>query len=99
MNLTYLRNLDGRIDLLKSRRDRCQRKSKLVEFKREDGTIHRHWEPSRRWTYFNKLLEKAYQKRREQTKTFLYTLANRPCRDYDIIGIARQSRNQTEEVD
>jgi putative transposase len=58
-----------------------------VEYKREDGTTHRHFEPSRRWAYFNKLLEKARQERREQTKTFLYTLANRLCRDYDIIGI------------
>ena len=91
MNLTYLRDLDDRIDLIKSRRDRCQRKSKLVEYQREDGTTHRHWQPSRRWTFFNELLEKAYQKRREQTKTFLYTLANRLCRDYDIIGIGDYS--------
>ena len=46
MNLTYLRDLDDRIDLIKSRRDRCQRKSKLVEYQREDGTTHRHWQPS-----------------------------------------------------
>ena len=45
--------------LIKSRRDRCQRKSKLVKYQREDETAHRHWQPSQRWTFFNELLEKA----------------------------------------
>jgi Transposase and inactivated derivatives len=87
ISLAHLRELDERIDQLKSRRDNCQKRSKLIEYEREDGSVHRHWEPSRRWQFFNHLLEKAYQERREQTKTFLYTVANRLCREYEIIGI------------
>jgi putative transposase len=87
INVSHLRRLDERIDSLKSRRDNCQKRSKLVEQVREDGSVNRHWEPSRRWQFFNQLLEKAYQERREQTKTFLYTVAHRLCRDYEIIGV------------
>ena len=87
LNFEQLKQIEKRIDFLKSRRDRCQRKSKLVEFEREDGSIHRHYEPSRRWKFFNDKLEKECQKRREQTKVYLFTLANRLCKEYDIIGV------------
>jgi putative transposase len=85
--LEQLRSLEGRIDLLKSKRDRCERRSRLIEYKRKDGSVHSHYQPSRRWLFFNRLLEKAYRERREQTKTYLYTLANRLCKEYDVIGI------------
>lgn len=32
-----------------------------------------YWKPSRRWERFNRLLEKAYRLRRDQTKAYLYT--------------------------
>ena len=86
-NLERLKRLDERIDLLKSKRDRCEKYSRLVEYKREDNSVHRHYQPSRRWLFFNRLLEKAYRERREQTKSYLYTLANRLCKEYEIIGI------------
>jgi len=86
-NMPNLKALDRRIDELKGKRDRCQRKSKLIQFAREDGSIHRHWEPSRRWRRYNQALDRLYQLRREQTKTFLFTLANELYRQYDVIGI------------
>lgn len=85
-NLPFLKKIEMHIDYLKSRRDKCNKYSKLVEYKREDGSVHRHYEPSRQWKYFNKQLEKAYKKRREQTKTYLYTIANQLCKNYDVIG-------------
>jgi putative transposase len=86
-NMPNLKALDRRIDELKGKRDRCQRKSKLIQFAREDGSIHRHWEPSRRWRWYNQALDRLYQLRREQTKTYLFTVANRLCREYDLIAV------------
>jgi len=86
-NMTNLKALERRIDELKSKRDGCQRKSKLVQFAREDGSTHRHWQPSRRWRRYNQALDRLYQLRREQTKTYLFTVANRLCREYDLIAV------------
>lgn len=82
-NLPGLKALDARIDELKARRDGCERKS--VKVVRPDGSFF--YRPSRRWQYFNGLLDKAYQKRRDQTKTFLFTVSNRLCKEYDLIGV------------
>ena len=86
-NLTKLKNIDERIDYLKSRRDRCVLDSKLVEYKRENGSVHKHYEPSRRYKHFDKLLQKAIVVRREQTKTYLYTIANKLCKEYEVIAL------------
>jgi putative transposase len=86
-NLRKLKHIDERIDYLKGRRDRCEKCSRLVEYKREDSTIHKHYEPSRRYKHFDKLLQKAYRVRREQTKTYLYTIANKLCKEYEVIAI------------
>jgi putative transposase len=86
-NMPNLKALDRRIDQMKAKRDRCKRKSKLITFIREDGSIHRHWEPSRRWYRYNQVLQRLYRQRREQTKTYLYTVANALCRQYDLIAV------------
>jgi putative transposase len=86
-NCSSLKVLDRRIDDLKSKRDRCQRRAKLVRFEREDGSVHQHWQASRRWRRYNRALDKLYRQRREQTKTYLYTVANALCREYDIIAL------------
>lgn len=80
-NIDILKGIDAKIDNLKSRRDKCKKKSIKVE--RENGSSF--WKPSRRWTFFNNLLNEAYRIRREQTKTYLYTLANQICKRYDVI--------------
>jgi putative transposase len=82
-NPYYMKSFDKRIDQLKSKRDRCKRKSRLIS--RKDGS--HFWLPSRRWLLLNARLQDVYRKRREQTKLFLYTLANRLYRNYDAIGI------------
>jgi len=86
-NCPVLRRLDQRIDELKARRDRCKRRSRLIEFVREDGSVHHHWEPSRRWKRYDRALQAARRKRRDQTKTYLYTVSNALCRGYDLIGV------------
>jgi putative transposase len=82
-NPYFLKPLDTRIDQLKSKRDRCKKKSQLIT--RADGS--QFWLPSRRWLRLDARLQEVYRKRREQTKQFLYTLANRLYHDYDVVGI------------
>lgn len=82
-NPYFLKTLDKRIDQLKSKRDKCKRKSRLIT--RADGS--QFWLPSHRWLMLNAQLQEVYRKRREQTKHFLYTVANRLYHDYDAVGI------------
>jgi putative transposase len=82
-NPYFLKTLDKRIDQLKSKRDKCKKRSKLIT--RADGS--QFWLPSRRWLMLNARLQEVYRKRREQTKQFLYTVANRLYHDYDAVGI------------
>jgi putative transposase len=82
-NPYFLKALDKRIDRLKSKRDKCKKKSKLIT--RPDGSTC--WLASRRWLMLNARLQEVYRIRREQTKQFLYTVANRLYHDYDAVGI------------
>ncbi|GJM17767.1 MAG: hypothetical protein DHS20C13_30940 [Thermodesulfobacteriota bacterium] len=85
----WLKIYDKRIDEIKSKRDRCKKRSKQIEIIDKEGksTGKKRWQPSRRWIKYNHILEKALAKRRDQTKTFLFTLANRLFRSYDIVII------------
>lgn len=85
----WLKIHDKVIDELKSKRDRCQKKSKQFEVLDSNNkpTGKTYYKPSRRWEKYNKMLENAYQKRREQTKTFLFTVAHQLIAKYDCIGI------------
>jgi putative transposase len=82
-NPYFLKGYDKRIDQLKSKRDTCKKKSRLIT--REDGS--QFWLPSRRWLMLNARLQNVLQERREQTKQFLYTVANRLYHDYDAVGV------------
>lgn len=82
-NPWFVKELDARIDALKARRGQCQKKS--VEVKRPDGSAY--WKPSRRWECFNQRLLETYRVRQEQTKQYLFTLANRLFAEYDVVGI------------
>ena len=82
----YIKKHDKRIDELKSKRDYCKKQSTYTEVT-HNNEVKKIWKPSRRWTKYQKTLEKALRKRREQTKTFMYTLANALCSQYDCIGI------------
>ena len=68
-NPYFLKGYDKRIDQLKSKRDRCKKRSRLLTH--PDGS--RFWLPSRRWLMLNDRLENVLRERREQTKQFLYT--------------------------
>lgn len=82
-NPYFLKPLDKQIDAIKARRDHCKAKSRQIT--REDGTTF--WLPSRRWQFFDARLQTLYFKRREQTKTYLYTIANRLLREYDAVSV------------
>jgi putative transposase len=82
-NASFLKSVDARLDQLKSKRDRCKKKSRRIT--RPDGS--RFWLPSRRWLMLNARLQEVYRLRREQTKLYLYTVANRLYHDYDAVEI------------
>ena len=92
---SWLKIYDKRIDELKSKRDRCFRRSKQVEvLDSDDKPINKtYWEPSKRWKKYNQTLQRALQKRREQSKTFLFTIAHRLYKIYDCIGIGNYAPN------
>ena len=77
-----LKYWDKRIDQLKPKRDKCLRKSKLVQ-----TTYSEYWKPSRRWEYLNRALERAHLTRREQIKQVLYSYAHYFSKKYDHIVI------------
>lgn len=85
----WLKIYDKRIDELKSKRDRCLKKShqKAVLDEKGNEIGKTYWDPSRRWKKRDKALEKALHKRREQTKTFLYTTAHGLFNKYDCVAI------------
>ena len=84
----WLKAYDRRFDELKSKRDRCKKKSKKIIMMDQEGKpIKERWEPSKRWNKYQRALEKAIHKRREQTKTYEYTLAHELCKKYDVIAI------------
>jgi putative transposase len=85
----WLKSYDRRIDELKGKRDSCLKKSQQHKVLDEKGnpTGTTWWEPSKRWKKYHKTLECALQKRREQTKTFLFTTAHYLYSKYDCIGI------------
>ena len=85
----WLKKHDKKIDELKSKRDRCERKAKKMAVLDATGkpTGKEYYLPSRRWIKLNKTLERALRTCREQKKTSMYTTAHALCRRYDCIGI------------
>ena len=79
---SILKYWDKRIDEIKSKRDKCEKFSKLVV-----TPYTEYWKPSKRWERLNHTLEKAYLKRREQIKLVLFRYAHFFSRIYDEIII------------
>ena len=77
-----LKYLDKRIDQIKSKRDKCQKLSRLVVTPNTE-----YWKPSKRWNDLNRALEKAELTRREQIKKELYSFAHYLSHKYDHILI------------
>lgn len=86
-NLPGLVELDRTIDRLKRKRDRKVRRHELVEFQRQDGSVHRHWQPSAAWTRHDRALKRLEYKRRERIKQFLYSVAHALFDRYDAVGL------------
>ena len=82
-NPYFLKTIDRRIDQLKSLRDRCKKRSQLIVY--ESGK--RAWRPSRRYQYFQCRINKLLRIRRDQTKAFLYTVANWLYKHYDLVSV------------
>ena len=77
------------VDELKSKRDHCQKKSVRKQVLDASGnpTGKEYWEPSRCWKKHNNTYQRALNKRRDQTKTFVFTTAHSLFQEYDCIGI------------
>lgn len=86
-NIPGLAELDRRIDDLKNKRDRKKRNSVLVSYRREDGSMHRHYEASNRWKTLDRALKRLEHRRRERIKQCLYSTAHRLYDRYDAVGI------------
>jgi putative transposase len=80
----WLKIYDKRIDELKSKRDRCLKKSKKLAV---GNVVKEKYVPSKRWHKYQKTLEKVRHKRQEQTKTYVYTISHQICKTYDVIGV------------
>lgn len=91
----WLKHYDKRMDELKSKRDRCDKRAKKEIVTDQQGkSIGKEVRlPSKRWQKYHRTLEKALHKRQEQTKTFVYTLAHKLCQQYDCIGIGDYTPN------
>ena len=74
---------DRKIDQIKSKRDRCTRKS--IQRTTAYGTTY--WQPSRRWSRYNRTLNGAYNTRREQIKVALYSMSHWLFDQYDVVFI------------
>jgi putative transposase len=86
---SFLKVYDTRLDELKKRRDRCCKKARQVQVldSNQKPTGKTYWEPSKRWKKYHEVLVRALKKRRDQTKTFLFTSAHLLYKRYDCIGI------------
>ena len=85
----WLKKYDYRLDELKSKRDRCNAKAKknIVLDENNVATGKEFFTPSKRWAKYDRALKRALHKRREQTKTFMFTSAHKLYKEYDCIGI------------
>ena len=85
---TWLKLVDKRIDEVKSKRDNCIKKAKkLPVLDQGKETGKEYFLPSRRWKKYNDLLTQVQRKRREQTKTFMFTIAHSLYKIYDCVAI------------
>ena len=81
--LQMVKYWDKTIDNLKSKRDICQKNYR--KRKTENGTKYTVHSP--RWNRINHALNMAYNKRREQIKTALYSISHELYKKYDLVII------------
>ncbi len=81
--LSMIKYFDKQIDKVKSKRDKCVKKSQT--FKTADGT--EYYTSSKRYIRLSKTLTKLYLKRKQQIKQCLFEVSHFLCDDYDEIVI------------
>jgi putative transposase len=94
---SWLKKIDRRLDELIAKRDKCKLKSQKIFLPIEGGS-HFYWQSSRKWKKLNHLVEKLRRKRRDQTKTFLFTIAQKLFKHYDLVAIGDYAPNGTGET-
>jgi len=72
---------DNQIDQLKSKRDKCKKKSLFVPTGGKG-----FWKPSKRWQRVNRAIRKLRRAKREQTKQCFFTTANWIARNFDAVA-------------
>ncbi len=83
----FLKQIDTRIDEVRSLLDRCVKQAKKVTYTDNKGNTYTYWEASRRYKKLKRTLGKLLAKRRDLTKAFCYRIANWLCMQYDLIAI------------
>ena len=81
-NLSMIKYFDKQIDKLKSKRDHCVKKNKLIK-----TPYSSYYIGSKRYNRINNALSKTMQRKREQTKQALYRIANMLTDNYDVIAM------------
>ncbi len=81
--LSMIKYFDKQIDKVKSKRDKCVKKSQT--FKIEDGT--KYYISSKRYIRLDKALNHLYLKRKQQIKQCLFEVSHYLCDNYDEIVI------------
>ncbi len=81
--IPQLKFWDNEIDRIKSKRDKCERKS--IKVTENEGK--NYWLPSKNWSRRNRALQTAYRKRREQLKQVRFTVGNWIAHSYDYVAI------------
>jgi len=82
-----LKRGEQQIDYLKSKLKGDVRKTKRKEFTRPDGSVHVHYEHSRRYKRLKKQINRVHRRQREQKKQFMGSLANMLFANYDVVAI------------
>ena len=91
----WLKNYDKRLDELRQKRARCKKKSKTFRVLDDKGNpIGKEYTvPSRRWRKLDSTLKNMLRKRREQTKTFIFTTSHALFKEYDCVAIGNYTPN------
>lgn len=92
---SWLKIYDKRLDELISKRDHCNKKSKTISILDAVGnpTGKEFYKSSKRWNHYDKAIKRILTKRREQTKTFMYTIAHVLFKKYDCVSIGDYAPN------
>jgi putative transposase len=84
----WLRRQDQRIEEVQAKRDHCRRKSVQITTPSSGKT---YWQPSRRWRFYNDVLQRLRHQRQEQIKHWCYEVGNRLFAEHDLVSMGNYS--------